>query len=148
MLPDEMFGKVMSIPDELMVKYFRLCTSVPVDEVEAIESALAAGTEHPNLVKRRLGREIVMLYHGAEADAWRRRRSIASSSDTRRPTDIPDVEVELGDEVYVPRLLQQLGLAASAGEGRRLIDQGGVKLDGTPWSPPYIRARVRASKEL
>jgi tyrosyl-tRNA synthetase len=141
---DEMFGKVMSIPDELMPKYFRLCTSVPVDEVEAIESALAAGTEHPNRVKRRLGREIVTLYHEAEAARAAEEAFDRVFKEHKAPADIPDIEVELEEEVYVPRLLQQLGLAASAGEGRRLIDQGGVKLDGTPLeSALYTCARAR-----
>jgi tyrosyl-tRNA synthetase len=141
---DEMFGKVMSIPDELMPKYFRLCTSVPVDEVEAIESALAAGTEHPNQVKRRLGREIVTLYHDAEAAHAAEESFDRVFKEHKAPIDIPDVEVELEDEIYVPRLLQQLGLAASAGEGRRLIDQGGVKVDGTPLeSALYTCARAR-----
>ncbi len=70
--PDDMFGKVMSIPDELMIKYYRLCTPLAVDEIEALESALAAGSEHPNAVKRRLGREIVALYHGVECGRIRR----------------------------------------------------------------------------
>ena len=65
--PDDMFGKVMSIPDVLMPKYFRLATSLPVDEIDAIETALADGAAHPTEVKRRLAREIVALYHGPEA---------------------------------------------------------------------------------
>lgn len=141
---DEMFGKVMSIPDELMIKYFRLCTPVPIDEVDAIETSLAAGREHPNQVKRRLGREIVTLYHDAEAARAAEESFDRVFKEHKAPTDIPGIEVELGDEVYIPRLLQQLGLAASAGEGRRLIDQGGVKLDGAPLeSALYTCARAR-----
>ena len=65
--PDDMFGKVMSIPDELMVKYFRLCTPLPVDEVDADRAGAGGRLAHPNAVKRRLAREIVALYHGADA---------------------------------------------------------------------------------
>jgi tyrosyl-tRNA synthetase len=139
-----MFGKIMSIPDELMPKYFRLCTSLPIDEVDAIEAALASGREHPNQVKRRLGREIVALYHDHDAAEAAEAAFDRVFKEHKAPTDIPDVEVEFEDEVYVPRLLQQLGLVASAGEGRRLIDQGGVKLDGAHLEPAlYTCARAR-----
>ena len=70
--PADMFGKVMSIPDELMVKYFRLCTPLEVSEVEQIEAGLADGTLHPNATKRRLAREIVALYHGSRGCRGRR----------------------------------------------------------------------------
>jgi len=63
----DMFGKVMSIPDELMVKYYRLCTSLAVDEVDGIERGVADGSLHPNAVKRRLAREMVVLYHSKVA---------------------------------------------------------------------------------
>ncbi len=143
--PDDMFGKVMSIPDEVMVKYFRLCTTLSVDEVDVIAAGLAAGALHPNEVKRRLGRDIVALYHSpglaekAEAAFDRQFR------DRQAPAEIADVAVELDDEVYLPGLLHSIGMVGSAGEGRRMIDQGGVKLDGHPLevgSYYYARERV------
>lgn len=128
--PNDMFGKVMSIPDEVMVKYYRLCTPLSVQEVDAIEASLREGTAHPNQVKRRLGREIVSVYHSAaEADA-------AESAFDRVfkqgqvPEEIPEIVVDLEAEVYLPGLLHTMGLTSSAGEGRRLIDQGGVRVDG------------------
>jgi len=133
--PDDMFGKVMSIPDELIVKYFRLCTSLPVDEVDTIENGLASGRSHPNATKRHLAREIVSLYHDADA-------AVAAEASFDRvfkehgvPDDVPDVVVALEDEVYLPGLLHQLGLAPSASEGRRLIDGGGVRIDGEQVAP-------------
>ena len=142
---NEMFGKVMSIPDEIMIKYYRLCTSNPVDEVDELERALASGEEHPNLVKRRLAREIVALYHGQGA-------AIAAEAAFDRvfkaheaPNDVADVVIALDDDVYVPGLLHVLGLVSSAGEGRRMIDQGGVRVDGEQLPPRvynYARARV------
>ena len=141
---DDMFGKVMSIPDEIMIKYYRLCTSSPVDEVDELERALASGEEHPNLVKRRLAREIVALYHGQGA-------AIAAEAAFDRvfkaheaPNDVADVVIALDDDVYVPGLLHVLGLVSSAGEGRRMIDQGGVRVDGEQLPPRvYIYARAR-----
>ncbi len=127
---DEMFGKVMSIPDELMLKYYRLCTSVSVDEVEAIEAGLAEGIEHPNQVKRRLAREIVSLYHDTEQAAEAEAAFDRVFKRHQAPEDVAEVLVELGDEVYLPGLLNALGLVPSNNEGRRAIDGGGVKVDG------------------
>lgn len=140
--PDVMFGKVMSIPDELIVKYYRLCTTLTVEEVETIETELADGTGHPNDLKRRLGREIVALYHGPSASLAAEEAFDRVFKERKAPVDTPTVELELEDEVYMPGLLQQLSMVSSAGEGRRLIDQGGVKLDGEALAPhTYTCAR-------
>ena len=142
---DDMFGKVMSIPDELMMKYFRLCTPVDIGEVDGIEAALSAGAEHPNAVKRRLAREIVGLYHSA-GDAVEAEAAFDRVFKQHQvPDDIPEVEVELAEDVYLPGLLHVLDLVSSSGEGRRMIDQNGVKLDGEPLEPHvynYARTRV------
>jgi tyrosyl-tRNA synthetase len=128
--PDDMFGKVMSIPDELMPKYFRLATGLPVDEVDAIETSLADGTSHPNQVKRRLAREIVMLYHGPQAGLPAEEAFDRVFKQHGLPEDVPEVGVVPVDPVHLPALLQELGLAPSRSEARRLIDQGAVKIDG------------------
>ena len=143
--PDDMFGKIMSIPDELMPKYFRLCTAVPVGEIELVEAGLADGSLHPAEVKRRLVRDIVALYHGepAATGAEKAFNRVFKSHDA--PEEVPEVEVVLADDVYVPGLLAELGLVSSAGEGRRMIDQGGVKIDGVALDAgvyTYSRARV------
>lgn len=129
-VPDDMFGKVMSIPDELLVRYFRLCTSLPVDEIDGIESGLASGELHPNATKRRLAREIVALYHGSAAATDAEAAFDRVFKRHEMPAEIPEVTVDLEDEVYLPGLLHSLGLTSSTSEGRRLIDGGGVKIDG------------------
>lgn len=128
---DEMFGKIMSIPDELMPKYFRVCTSVSVDEIERIETGLAGGDLHPNLVKRRLGREIVSLYHGSESALEAEAAFDRVFKDHQIPVDVPEHPVALGATVHLPALLKELGLVPSTSEGRRAIDGGGVRLGGT-----------------
>ena len=130
--PEEMFGKVMSIPDELMVKYYRLCTALPVEETEEIEASLKDGSSHPNQVKRRLGREIVALYHGSDRADEAETAFDRVFKQHQLPDDIPELAVDIGDEVYLPALLSELGLVQSNNEGRRAIDGGGVKIDGTP----------------
>lgn len=133
--PSEMFGKVMSIPDELMGKYYRLCTGLQVDVIDGIEAELLAGTLHPNATKRRLGREIVTLYYGAgqASEAEEAFDRVFKRHDI--PEEIPERAVSLAEQVHLPALLCELGLVASNGEGRRMIDQGGVKIDGEHVTP-------------
>jgi tyrosyl-tRNA synthetase len=135
--PDDMFGKVMSIPDDLMVKYFRLATALSVDDVDAIEAELSDGSRHPNETKRYLAREIVTLYHSAEQAEEAEAAFDRLFKQRDLPEDVDEIEVELEPTVHVPALLSKLGLVSSNGEGRRMIDQGAVKVDGTP-----LEARV------
>jgi len=128
--PDEMFGKLMSIPDELMGKYFRLCTTLPVAEVDELEAQLASGAAHPNATKRRLAREVIALYHSVSEASAAEESFDRVFKQHDLPEDIPEFKVELEQNVYLPGLLAVLGLVSSNGEGRRMIDQGAVKLDG------------------
>ncbi len=127
---DGMFGKVMSIPDDLMVKYYRLCTALPVPEVEAIESALSDGSAHPNQLKRRLAREVVALYHGADAAGQAEEAFDRVFKRHELPADVPEVAIERTDPVHVPTLLKAAGLAPTTSEARRLIDGGALRIDG------------------
>ncbi len=133
--PGEMFGKVMSIPDGLMAKYLRLCTAVEPAEIDSIEEGLKAGTEHPNAVKRRLAREVVSLYHDAGAAHEAERAFDRVFREHALPERMDEFNVSLEDPVYLPALLKEGGLVASASEGRRAIDQGGVRIDGEPVPP-------------
>ena len=126
--PSDMFGKVMSIPDELMVKYFRLASTVPVDEVDEIEKGLAADSLHPNKVKRQLAQSIVAAYYDAEAAQAAEEQFDLVFKKHEIPDDIPEFAADLtpNDEgkVYLAKLI--------ADEARRLIDGGGVKVNGEP----------------
>ena len=137
--PADMFGKVMSIPDELMVKYHRLASTVPVDEIDAIEAGLAADELHPNKVKRSLARNIVASYYDDAAAQAAEEQFDLVFKKHEAPADIPAFAADLtpNDEglVYVAKLLHEAGLAPSVGEARRLIDGGGVKVNGEPLAP-------------
>ena len=138
--PNEQFGKVMSIPDELMTKYFRLATQLPVAEVDQIEADYNAGKLDPNQLKRRLGREIVAAYYDEEAAHEAEEAFDRQFKEHQIPEDIATVEVELVEDaekggVYLPKVLADAGLVPSNGEGRRMIDGGGVKIDGEPVAP-------------
>ncbi len=133
--PADMFGKIMSIPDELMPKYYRLATALPVAEVDEIEAGLAAGELDPNQSKRRLAREIIKIYHDEQAAADAEEQFDRVFKAHGVPEDIEVFDVKLEDDpekggVYLPKLLADLKLVASGGEGRRMIDQGGVKVNG------------------
>jgi tyrosyl-tRNA synthetase len=128
--PGDMFGKVMSIPDAAMAQWYALATALPADELDAIAADLAGATADPNRMKRRLGREIVDLYHepgsgiAAEAafDALFKRGEV--------PDDVDEHPLGPDDPVFLPALLAEAGLVSSNGEGRRMIDQGAVKVAG------------------
>ncbi len=127
----EMYGKVMSIPDELIAPYYRYITDLKEDELKAVEKDLARGKVNPRDLKRRLASLIVTKFH-SEADAGE-----AESAFDRlfiekdQPDDIPerDVTVE-GEEVWIPALLKDSGMVGSSSEGKRMIKQGGVYVDG------------------
>lgn len=132
--PKEMFGKLMSIPDAVMPQYFELTTNVPMAEVREIEAGLKAGTLHPMETKKRLGREIVSIYHSPEAaqEAQAEFEKVFSSREV--PTEMPPVNIKQSDlkdgKVWIVRLVALAGFAPSNGEARRLVQQGAVSLGG------------------
>ena len=132
--PADMFGKVMSIPDAMIGKYYRLASTLPVDEVDQIDTQLAAGTADPYALKQALARNICDLYHGAGAGEAAQEEFLHVHRNREIPEDVPEaaVEIELNDEglVYLPRVLVAAGLSSSAGQARRDIDGGGVKVNG------------------
>lgn len=132
--PADMFGKVMSIPDEMMVKYYRLASTVAVDEIDTIEAGLADGSLHPNKVKRALARNIVAAYHTEEAATEAEEAFDRQFKQHEIPEDVAEFAADLTPNeeglVYVAKVLADSGLCKSAGEARRMIDQGGVKING------------------
>jgi tyrosyl-tRNA synthetase len=127
--PQEMFFKVMRLPDEGIVQTFIDCTRLPLGEVQVVSAALESGDTNPRDLKLRLAAEIVGMYHGpaeaTEAEAeWRRQMS-----DRALPTDIETWQVD-SPEVDLIALVRGVGRAASNGEARRLIAGGGVRLNG------------------
>lgn len=132
--PNDMFGKVMSIPDELMVKYYRLASTVPVDQIDAIEKGLAADEIHPNRCKRDLAQNIVAAYYDEEAAKEAEAAFDRQFKQHEAPEDIPEFAADLTPNeegtVYLAKLIADSGLTKSTGDARRMIDQGGVKING------------------
>ena len=136
--PREMFGKVMSISDELMWRYFELLSfNRSLDEIKKMREQADNGEENPKNFKAELAQELITRFHGEAAAA-----AALSDWDIRfRQRDIPDdlPEVELaadGTGLRLPQLLKQAGLTASTSEALRLIKQGGVRIDGEKAEDP------------
>lgn len=138
---DQMFGKLMSIPDTLIVEYLRLCSDVGPDEADAIEAGLADGSLRPADEKRRLARSIVDLYHGPGAGAEAEARFNVVFRERGLPEDVRETrlpEVAFVDgRTILPRLLVALGLASSNSDGRRKVLEGAVRLDQEQKSDPW-----------
>lgn len=128
--PAEMYGKIMSLPDDLMVRYYELVTDLSLAQVEAVKQGLAAGTLHPRDAKMRLARTIVRLYHGQEAADAAQAEFIKVFREHALPEDMPVVALPSGAPIWVARLLVEMGLAASTSEAKRAVRQGAVRLDG------------------
>lgn len=126
--PTEMFGKLMSLPDHLMERYFELCTDVPMDQVRG------AKDKHPRDVKRWLGREIVKIYHGQEAARGADEEFLRVFSQREIPTEMDEKTVL--SPMNVVDLLLAVGFAGSKRDARRLVEQGAVSLEGTKVAAP------------
>jgi tyrosyl-tRNA synthetase len=135
--PAEMYGKLMSINDELMWKYFLFLTDLRMSEIEALKADMAAGRAHPMEIKKRLARTITGGFHGEAAAAsadenWARMFQQKETAEDLEEVAVPYAAVagaEAG-QVRLPKLLVHLGLAASGAEANRKIAEKAVKLDG------------------
>ena len=127
-LPEEKYGKIMSITDEMIAKYFRLAADADDEKVAAVEERLADDKTNPRDVKRELGRAVVELYHGTDAA----QKAEQHFDKIIVQKDIPDEmdEVLLEEETSLVDVIANAGLTKSKGEARRLIKQNAVKLDG------------------
>ena len=131
--PDEIYGKAMSVADDLMEKYFELATEVPQSEIERLTELVGSGEMHPKEAKQKLAREIVGLYHGETAaiDAEKRFEKVFARKEL--PDEMPSLVIKKGEmtdgKVWIVKTLVQAGFAGSNGEARRLIQQGGVRIN-------------------
>lgn len=128
--PEEMYGKTMSIPDALIAKYLRLAVGAEEDEVAEARAGLDRG-DNPRDWKRRLARRMVKTYHGADAAGAAEAHFDRLFVDHREPEEVDERTVELSEPTApLYWVLREAGLASSSSEGRRLIQQGGVSVDG------------------
>jgi tyrosyl-tRNA synthetase len=142
--PAEIFGKLMSLPDELVGKFARLATELPESEVDALGRAAEGGGPEAGVAKRAMARAVVELYHGDDVGAGAEAAFDRQFREHKEPDDVPEMDLP-GDAVEdgivsVPKLLADLALASSRSEARRLISQGGVRIDGQQVSDEEVKA--------
>jgi tyrosyl-tRNA synthetase len=126
--PEDMYGKVMSVPDKAMGSFMRLITSWTPDRIDEIEAGLKSGSLHPRDAKMSLAREIVTIFHdeAVALSAEETFKKVFQQKDI--PDEMPEFALQPGQSVL--EVLAAAGLVASKSEGRRMIEQKGVKLDG------------------
>ena len=124
----DMFGKLMSIPDNMITRYYSLLTDVPKSELEAMDKQISSGTVNPRDIKMKLAYTITEEYHGKDGAESAKADFINVVSNKGIPDDIEDVKIEA--ETNILDLLVNLNFVQSKGEAKRLIQGGGVKLDG------------------
>jgi len=128
--PTEMFGKIMSISDDLMWRYFDLLSALSIEQIAALKADVTAGT-NPRDIKINLAREMIARFH-SEADAEAAYQDFINRFQKKAlPDDIPEVTVQIeGDVISIANLLKEADLVASTSEAMRMIKQGAVKLNG------------------
>ncbi len=130
---NQIYGKSMSIPDELMMKYFQLATDITDEEITSLQAGIAGGTLHPRDVKMKLARTFVRMYHGEEAAEAAQNHFITVFQQRALPGEIEEVVLaseELEDgQIRLVKLLTALGLQASGSEAKRSIQQGAVRIN-------------------
>jgi tyrosyl-tRNA synthetase len=125
--PENMFGKIMSMADDVMPLYFEVLTDVPMNDITEIRHIIASGRENPMEIKNRLASEIVAQFHSSSAATQGRDAFERQFQRREAPSDMP--EYALAEPLVIIDLLVAAGLASSKSDARRLIDGGGVKLD-------------------
>jgi tyrosyl-tRNA synthetase len=125
---DDMYGKVMSVPDAAMNKYYILVTRFSPHEIEEINKAVAAGTMHPRDAKMKLAREIVSIFYGEPAADAAQENFVKMFQQKEAPDEMPEYNLKAGETVL--DVILSAGLAESKSKARGLIDQKGVRLDG------------------
>ncbi len=135
--PQQIYGKTLSIPDTLIYDYLLLATHVSGDELATVKRQLESGLVNPRDLKRRLARELVTLYHGADAARAAEEEFDRIFKKKDVPDEIPEIRLHAdGGQITIIRMLVEAGLAKSNSEARRLVEQGGVSIDGQRITDP------------
>ena len=129
--PDEIFGKIMSVSDNLMLRYYELLSDLSLADIDKLKQGLKTHDIHPMDAKKQLGRELTGRYHGQDAALLAEENFVKRFRDNQTPEDMPEITLtaEVGN-ILLCKLLASLELVPSNSEGRRAIKGGGVKIDG------------------
>lgn len=128
--PKEQFGKLMSIADGVMWRYYELLSAKTTDEIRSLKVSVEAGQVHPMQAKAALAKEIIARFHNADEANHAEESWQAQFSQRQVPDDIAEFAVQSSEPVWLPKVLAEVGLVASSSEGRRRIKAGAVQIDG------------------
>jgi tyrosyl-tRNA synthetase len=137
--PKDMFGKIMSVRDELMLRYYELLSHISLDELNNLKNGLKEGSTHPKKAKEDLAIEIVERYHGINQAIKAKEEFEHVFKDKGRPTEIPSFTIKASGRSninWLPQIMKDKGLTKSTSEAIRLIKQGAVSVDGEKWKDP------------
>lgn len=135
--PNDMFGKLMSVSDELMWRYFELLSFRPTKELEDFQDQILNGA-NPRDIKFLLCEEIISRFHDSKAAEIAKQDFIQRFQKNAAPDDMPDVSIALGDGMQIGSLIKQAQLCPSTSEAMRMVKQGAVKIDGEKVSDPRL----------
>jgi len=140
--PKEIFGKVLSISDELMFKYYELVTDMQIAEIKQLKQDMLDGKIHPKKVKVNLAKMIIEDFYTKE-DADKAEQAFEQVfANKQLPDDMPEITLQKGEEYALSNLIADNNMAKSASEGKRLIKQGAVSIDGEKISDPVFKLKV------
>lgn len=146
--PKEMFGKTLSIPDELIYTYFELATDVSIKELSDIKNQLDGKQVNPRDLKRLLAKTIIKMYYDKESSEEAEKEFDKIFIQKEVPEDIPEIKLNNGPEIGILDLIVKVNFAPSKGEARRLVMQGGVSLDGEKISDINAQITIDKTKVL
>ncbi len=128
--PKEMFGKIMSISDELMFRYYELLSTLDPKEIEKIKEGVKEGRLHPKDIKKKLAIEIISRFHSPSEAIQAAEEFERVFKYKEEPEEIEEIDIYLSQKkIWLPKLLQLVGLTQSSSEGKRIIQQGGVRVN-------------------
>src|SRR6202140_2425773 len=146
--PDQMFGKMMSIPDELMWSYYELVTDRTPDEIAKLKSDVSSGSTHPMNVKMLLAQEVVNGFHGEAAARKASEMFQRVFRDRQAPEEAPVKNLAAGAPQMIKLLLTTLGLATSVSDAERLVKKGAVEIDGQRIDDPRKEGDLSKSQDF
>lgn len=132
--PDQIYGKLLSLPDNMLRKYYDLLSGRALSEVNAVFAEMDQGKKNPKHVKSDFACEMVERFHSKEAALQAKENFDKIFQKKEIPDDLPEFNIKLNDgKIWIPKMLVDIGFAASTSEGKRLVQQGGVKIDEKPY---------------
>ncbi|HEX7314867.1 MAG TPA: tyrosine--tRNA ligase [Pyrinomonadaceae bacterium] len=147
--PQEMFGKIMSISDELMWRYYELLTDLSVNDIKQLRERAGSGEANPRDLKVALAKHVITDFHSADAADAAEEEFVRRFRNKEVPDEVETVEVETeSGSLPLARLLVKTGLAPSVAEGRRLVEQGGVRIGSVKQSDPNVVLGVKSGEEV